>query len=202
MNRCGLRCDLRPTARVARDKISRVVIPLVFAMAATAGCSSVPGFGASSTTQPAAKQTPDDASHTDVWEQISAVLGKTGQVLDGVYTITFPRDDLSVSINGMSVPTAAGIASTFRFYQCSCGKTVVLGEFVLPDYEANDVAYALQKQDILVSSMGPYLLYEEPRLRVVRFQAEGQPRQLARAIKSALDWTGKNRVPPPQKLMP
>ncbi|HSU65812.1 MAG TPA: DUF1259 domain-containing protein [Tepidisphaeraceae bacterium] len=163
---------------------------------AVSGCSSL-GSGAPAASQPAtAAVASDEVSAEEGWKTIAQTLGKPGELKDGVYTVTFPRDDLTVRIEGMDVPTAAGIESSFKFYQCSCGKTVVLGQFVCPDYEANDVAYALQKQDILISSMGPYLLYEKPRLMMVRFQAEGKPQLLASAIKSAIEWTGKNRMPP------
>ena len=147
------------------------------------------------TTQPAADHSRDEASAAEAWKQIAQVLGKAGEFREGVYTVTFPRDDLAVRIDGMDVPTAAGIESTFRFYRCSCGKTVVIGEFVVPDYEANDVCYALQKENLLVSSMAPFLIYDKPRMMAVRFQAEGKPEDLGRAVKSALEWTGKNRMP-------
>jgi hypothetical protein len=175
---------------------------LLFAALLTgiAGCSTLGGTPPPSTQPQAAAD--EQSAQADAWKQISAVLGRPGDLKDGVYTITVPRDDLNVRIDGMDVPTAAGIASTFRFYICSCGKTVVIGEFVCADYEANDVAYALQKENLLVSSMGPYLLYDKPHLMAVRFQAEGKPQPLALAIKSAIDWTGKNRIPPPQKIEP
>jgi hypothetical protein len=161
----------------------------------TAGCSLTDNSltAPNSTTKPVVVDS-GEAAPVEDWKQIADALGKPGELRDGVYTVTFPRDDLTVRIEGMDVPTGAGISSTFRFYQCSCGKTVVIGEFVLPDYEANDVAYALQKEDILISSMAPFLLYEKPRMMMVRFQAEGKPRSLAAAIKSALNWTGKNRM--------
>jgi hypothetical protein len=73
----------------------------------------------------------------------------------------------------------------------------VIGQFVIADYEANDVAFALEKEDLNVSSVGPFLLYEKPRLLAIRFQAEGQPRRLAEVLRDALNRTGKNRLPPP-----
>jgi hypothetical protein len=163
-------------------------------MAVAVGCSTLDSEPSTKPLPAVATAPSDQTSQAEDWKQVSAVLGKTGELRDGVYTVTFPRDDLTVRIEGMDVPTGAGIESTFHFYQCSCGKTVVIGQFVLPDYEANDVAYALEKQDLFISSMGPYLLYEKPRLMMVRFQAEGKPRPLAMAIKSAIDWTGKNRM--------
>lgn len=155
-----------------------------------AGCSnSAPAPSTAPTTRSA-----PSAQEVAAWKEIADGLGKAGVARDGVYIVTFPRDDLFVSMEGMDVPTAAGIESVFRFYQCSCGKTVVIGQFVLADYEANDVVYALQKQDFVVSSVGPFLMYEKPRLIEVRFQAEGHPRRLAESLRQALDWTGKNRL--------
>ena len=154
------------------------------------GCSS---SSLAPATAPTTGSAPS-AEEVAAWKEIADGLGKAGIARDGVYTVTFPRDDLFVSIEGMDVPMAAGIESVFRFYQCSCGKTIVIGQFVLADYEANDVVYALQKQDIVVSSVGPFLMYEKPRLIAVRFQAEENPRRLADALRQALDWTGKNRL--------
>lgn len=170
-----------------------IVIALI---AAAGGCSSPARLNLLSSSPSSTRPADAPQQPPDTWRQVSETLGNSGELRNGVYTVVVPRDDLSVSIEGMDVPTAAGIASTFRFYQCPCGKTVVLGEFVVADYEANDVAYALQKQDLLISSIGPYLLYEKPRLMVVRFQAEGIAHDLAQAIRSALNWTGKNRLAP------
>lgn len=182
----------------------KFVISNLLGLAATlsaVGCSTTGGPAAA--TQPAPQvASAVQQAEADAWKQIAGVLGKPGELRDGVYTVTFPRDDLNVRIEGMDVPTAAGIESTFRFYVCSCGKTVVLGQFVCADYEANDVAYALQKENLLISTMAPYLLYEKPRLMMVRFQAEGKPQPLAQAIKSAIEWTGKNRTPAPMKMTP
>jgi hypothetical protein len=157
------------------------------------GCANL---GVPAEAQPAARQASPASSETPAdWQAAAEGLGRKGELRDGVYTVRVPREDLLVSIEGMSVPTAAGIESTFRFYRCTCGKTVVIGEFVLADYEVNDVLYALQKQDLLVSSVAPFLLYEHPRLMQIRFQAEGEPRHLAEGIAAALHWTARNRFP-------
>jgi hypothetical protein len=182
---------------------SRFSILALLAFSPAMGTGGCAGGGASDGPRPSALVAADvEPAQAIAWKQVAQTLGRPGELKDGVYTITFPRDDLNVRIDGMDVPTGAGIESVFHFYQCSCGKTVVVGQFVCTDYEANDVAFALQKENVLVSAMGPYLLYEKPRLMVVRFQSEGKPEQLAAAIKSAIGWTGKNRIPPPQKLEP
>lgn len=178
-------------------KISNLECQIACLYISTLFISGCANLDLPSTTQPAATQASDSSSDSAIqWQAIDQVLGRKGELRDGVYTVRIPRDDLNVSIEGMDVPTAAGIESTFRFYRCKCGKTAVIGQFVLADYEANDVVYALQKEDILVSSLSPFLIYEQPRLMMVNFQAEGQPHRIAQAVKSALNWTAKNRMPP------
>ncbi|MDB5298549.1 MAG: peptidase [Phycisphaerales bacterium] len=127
------------------------------------------------------------------------MLERKGVIKDGVYVVTVPRDDLDVTIEGMGIPTAAGIESVFYFYRCPCGKMNVAGQFVTADYEANDVADALRQGQLKITSIGPLLLYEKPRLLVVRFQAEGDAVLMAKALREALRWTAAERMAP-QKL--
>jgi hypothetical protein len=135
---------------------------------------------------------PDPEALAD-FKKVADTLGRTGELHGDVYTVTVPRDDLTVSIDSMDVPTAAGIESVFKFYRCHCGRTVVIGQMVVADYETNDVLFSLQKQDMLISSVGPFLLYEHPQLMCIRFQAEGNAPAMAEAVKQGLAWTAKHR---------
>jgi hypothetical protein len=76
---------------------------------------------------------------------------------------------------------------------CDCGKTNVIGTFILADYEANDVIDELRKARIHIVSVGPVLYNERPRLLAVRFQGEGSADGIATALKSALECTGDAR---------
>jgi hypothetical protein len=113
------------------------------------------------------------------------------------YTITVAREDLDVKIDGMPVPTSAGIASTFHFYHCTCGKMSVLGEFIVVDYEANDVVDALRAGNLIrMTAMGPIAIGDRPRLLSVRFHGEGDAAALAKLVREALRWTGTERMKP------
>ena len=142
----------------------------------------------------------DEETDAQAWKAISVALGKAGELKDGVYTVTFPRDDLEVEIEGNLVPPAAGIASEFRFYRCPCGRINVVGQFVVADYEANDVIDALRQPPdarIEVASVGPLLVHERPRLTLVRFFGENKRGgALAGTLRTALSWTGKERMAP------
>lgn len=145
----------------------------------------------SSATRPATQ--PADPA----WPDIDRVMQRRGVARDGVYVFTIPRDDLDVSIDGMGIPTAAGIESIFYFYRCPCGKMSVTGQFVTTDYEADDVVDALRHDAVLsVSAVSPFLISERPRLMVVRFQGEGDPAAMARNLREALRWIGRERMAP------
>ncbi len=146
--------------------------------------SFTPPCGAQDATQP-----------TYDWKTLDPIIGANGSLKDDVYTYVLPRSDLDVSIDSMEVPTAAGIASQFYFYRCSCGKIKVVGQFCCCDYEANDVIDALRPGAMIdVVSTGPMFMSDKPRLTIVRFQGEGDATALAHLLKSALGWMGEART--------
>ena len=150
---------------------------------------------ATSADDPPAEETDEQA-----WKASASALGKPGRLKEGVCAFVFPRDDLEVTVEGNDVPAAAGIESEFRFYRCPCGRINVMGQFVVADYEANDVIDALREGRIEVASVGPLLLHEKPRLMLVRFFGEDRiGAALAKTLRTALSWTGKERMAP-QKL--
>jgi hypothetical protein len=164
-------------------------------VAALSGCTTLPAViaHAPEATQPAAA----DAASDTGWPIIAKGLERPGILKDGVYVVTIPRDDLDVVIDGMSIPTAAGLESTFYFYRCPCGKMNVAGQFVTTDYEANDVVDALRKEAAMtVATISPMFLYDHPKLMLVRFQGEGDPAKMAAVIREAIRWTARERLAP------
>ncbi len=128
------------------------------------------------------------------WKPLDAIVGAKGQLKDDVYTYVLPRTDLNVTVDSMDVPTAAGIASEFHFFRCTCGKMRIVGQFCCADYEANDVIDAIRPGDLLeVASVGPMFISDKPRITIVRFQGEGDAQAMAKLLKSAQSWMGDAR---------
>ena len=139
----------------------------------------------------------DDETDEQAWQSIRATLERPGDLRDGVLTFAVPRADLDVTIRGNEVPVGAGLASEFRFYRCTCGMINVLGQFVVADYEANDVLDALRDGHVEIASVGPFLLHERPRLMLIRFVGENKRGgALAKTLRAALSWTGEERMAP------
>lgn len=144
----------------------------------------------------------EDVDETDeqAWESVRAALQRPGELHDGVLTFTVPRDDLEITVQGNDVPVGAGLWSEFRFWRCPCGLINVAGQFLVADYEANDVIDALREGHIEIASVGPFLIHERPRLVIIRFLGENKRGgNLAKTLRGALTWTGKERMAP-QKI--
>ncbi|HLL91227.1 MAG TPA: DUF1259 domain-containing protein [Tepidisphaeraceae bacterium] len=129
------------------------------------------------------------------YEVLSERLKLEGVERDEVITFTVPRDDLLVSQRDIGeIPVAAGMASTFHFFRCPCGKLNVVGDFLVADYEANDVLDELrQVPDLQIASIAPVLTQERPRVLSVRFAGQASADEVARAVRAALDRTGEAR---------
>ncbi len=181
---------------------------MVFSLVIPGGCASNrPHPGARSPKREIIQDGDDeidaDDSEAALFRTLDETFGRTGEIRDGVYRLVTPRSDLSVTVDGMDVPTGAFLESDFRFWRCPCGKLLVNGQFVLPDYEANDVTDELHRGGLTVASIAPLLLDERPRLLMIRFQGEGRAKTLAKALKSALSYTGEARSAPlPANLAP
>ena len=129
---------------------------------------------------------------------IRSVLKFDNAIDHDVLTFSVPRDDLQVMIDGMPVPTAAGLVSHVWFYQCPCGRTRVTGELIVCDYEADDVVAAVHEPsagyaDIRVDGLSPLFSLEKPSMRVVRFHGEGDAQSLARRVAGMFDSIGDAR---------
>jgi Domain of Unknown Function (DUF1259) len=131
------------------------------------------------------------------WKPLVDAMGDGGVLKDDVYTYTVPRKDLNVVIDGMDVPTAAGLASVFYFYKCPCGHMQVVGQFCCAEYEADDVIDALRVGAMIrITSVGNMFSGDHPKITIVRFQGDGDAASLAKLIKSAQDWMGEARTKP------
>jgi len=70
-------------------------------------------------------------------------------------------------------------------------KTAVIGEFALLQEEVNPVIDELRKGNIDISALHNHMLFEEPRIMYLHFQATGNMTQQAETIKKAIAKTSK-----------
>lgn len=172
---------------------SLAVLCVVALTSAMNGCAD---FQTTLVALPGKQSAPATSPAAEDWSAVAKVLGRQGTVVGDVYHVTVPRDDLFVTIEGMEVPTQAGLSSDFWFYRCSCGHISLVGQFTVADYESNDVIDALRAGQMKIAALAPMLQYEKPHILLIRFQGEGDAGAMAKTLREALRWTGKERMAP------
>jgi Domain of Unknown Function (DUF1259) len=127
----------------------------------------------------------------DWWRMVTKPLRGQQIPSDDSFAVIVPRNDIDLESEMGQIPISAGIASKFYFFRCPCGKIKVLGEFVVCDYEADDVLDAIRAGKFDVVSLTPILQNTRPSMVSIRFQGEGDSDDLVKTLRHALDQTGR-----------
>jgi hypothetical protein len=127
------------------------------------------------------------------WSKVENALGRKGTAQPGdVMRFSFPRRDLSVTVDGVPVRPALALGSWVAFKRLTGGHTMVMGDLVLLDKEVNDVVSALQQGGVEQSALHNHLLGASPNTMYLHISAHGDEATIAAAIRSAL---GKSATP-------
>src|SRR5437879_3784744 len=82
------------------------------------------------------------------WKPVEQALGRAGsEQPGGVYKVSFPRSDLSITAGGVTIKPALALGSWAAF-RASDGHAMVMGDLVLIESEIDPVIDALQQGGI------------------------------------------------------
>src|SRR5579863_9926592 len=112
-------------------------------------------------------------------------VGRKGTLKGGVLSYGVPRAD-TVTMDGMIIVPAAGVAEAINFQAAEAGGVATTGDFVLTAEEVNPVISALEAHGIRITALHSHMLTEEPRLFFMHFWAVGPAHPVAEGIKAAL----------------
>ena len=127
---------------------------------------------------------------------IEDALGRKGTPNPGgVIKFGFPRSDLQVVVNGVTVRPALALGSWVAFQRIS-DHAMVMGDLVLLSTEVESVMASLQQNGIEQTALHNHLLGESPRVMYMHIRAIGNPARIARAIRTALEFTATPLGPP------
>ena len=136
------------------------------------------------------------AAPTKDWKDVEAALGRAGTVQpDGAYKVSFPRGDLSVTVDGVAIKPALALGSWAAFNE-SGAHAMAMGDLVLLESEVNPVITELQKGGVEASAIHNHLIGESPRVMYVHFSGHGDATAIARTLHSALALTKTPMGPP------
>ena len=175
--------------------LRRVGVSLVVLTAALAGCSTSnnqPGAPASTLPrppggqQPAAQQ-PVATSEAD-WSGVAQALGRPGKLTETVYRVVLPRSDLSVVSRGVPIKPGLSLGGYAVFTRYP-DATVLMGDLVVTEAELPRVTDALLINKVGVTGLHKHLLDHSPAIWWLHVHAMGDPVQLARGLRAALEVT-------------
>ncbi|MEU3778940.1 DUF1259 domain-containing protein, partial [Streptomyces sp. NPDC032472] len=141
---------------------------------------------------PAAPEPSHPLTTTDAdWQGVADALGRTGRVMSGtVYRVGFPRRDLHVVSQGITIQPGLALSSYAAFTRYDDQQTVVRGDLVVIEAELQRATDTLHAHGFEQTAIHKHLLAHEPDVWWTHFHAAGPDAvELARGLKAALDST-------------
>src|SRR5256714_2131270 len=118
-------------------------------------------------------------------DQITGLKGKMNQA-EGVYKVTFPRDDVKVSVAGWQMPPFMGLG-TWAAFQGTNEKAMMMGDTVLFEDEVNSVMSAAFDGGLSVTALHNHFFFDEPKVYFMHIEGEGAVDQLATGVRAIFD---------------
>src|SRR5438270_1796366 len=101
---------------------------------------------------------------------------------DGVVKIGWPRRDVTVTVDGMTLPPAAGLGSWAAFAPMGTG-AMVMGDTVVFEDEVDAAMDAAFAHGLNVTAIHNHFFHDTPKVYFMHIGGEGKPEALAGAVK-------------------
>jgi len=129
-------------------------------------------------------------------EEITGLKGKMNEK-EGVYRVTFPRDDIKVVVDGWTMPPFMGLGTWAAFTETSNG-AMVMGDTVLFEDEVNAAMSAALDNRLNVTALHNHFFFDQPKVFFMHIEGEGAVEKLASAIRKVYDAAKQVRASSPK----
>ena len=137
-------------------------------------------LGAAATTLTAAA----NAQDLD-WQKVDAAFGRKAAVSGDVHRYGFPRTDLQVSVDGVTIKPAFALGGWIAMKPVQ-GGAMAMGDLVLLETEINPVMSKLIEGGLDVTAVHNHLLRASPATFYMHVGGHGDPVKMASTIHAAL----------------
>src|SRR5499433_1545658 len=129
------------------------------------------------------------------WQKVDAAIGRGAAVAGDVHRYGFPRSDLQVTVDGVTIrPTLA--LGGWTAFKPAHGGAMVMGDLVLLDTEIAPVMSKLIENGIEITAVHNHVLRGNPATYYMHIGGHGDPVKLATAIRTALAASKTPLTPP------
>lgn len=123
-------------------------------------------------------------------QDLDKILQYKGEMSKGVYKYTIGRPDVLLREHGIPVTSFMGF-NTWAAFQGAPDHAAVAGDFTMTEDEVAPVIKTLIENGIEVVAVHNHMVHEQPRIFFLHYWGVGNATQLAKALRAALDQTGK-----------
>jgi hypothetical protein len=131
-----------------------------------------------------ASTTTANAQEVD-WQKVDAAMGRSGAVTGDVHRYGFPRSDLQVTVDGVTIRPSLALGGWAAFKPAH-GGVMVMGDLVLLDTEIAPVMSKLIENGVEISAVHNHVLRGNPATYYMHIGGHGDPVKMATAIRTAL----------------
>src|SRR5437867_10340031 len=130
-------------------------------------------------------------------DELTSLKGKMNEK-EGVYKVTFPRNDVKVAVDGWTMPPFMGLGTWAAFTQGSHTEAMVMGDTVLFEDEANPAMSVALENGLSVTALHNHFFFDRPKVYFMHIEGQGTVEQLATAVRKMYDKIKEIRAANPQ----
>lgn len=134
------------------------------------------------------------------WKKVDEAIGRSAAVSGDVHRYGFPRTDLQVTVDGVTIRPAFALGGWLAFKPAH-GGTMVMGDLVLLETEIAPVMTKLIANGLEITAVHNHVLRGSPATFYMHVGGNGDPVKLATAIRTALA-ESKTPLTPPAAAAP
>ncbi|PYL68814.1 MAG: hypothetical protein DMF28_05435 [Verrucomicrobia bacterium] len=127
-------------------------------------------------------------------DELTGLKGKMNEK-EGVYKVTFPRDDVKVVVDGWTMPPFMGLGTWAAFTKGAHAEAMVMGDTVLFEDEVNAAMTAALDNGLNVTALHNHFFFDRPKVFFMHIEGEGTTEKLASAVRKVYDTTKAIRGP-------
>jgi len=119
------------------------------------------------------------------WQKVDDAFGRKPAISGDVHRYGFPRTDLTVTLDGVTIKPALALGGWVAFKPAH-GGAMVMGDLVLLETEINPVMLKLIEGGLEITAVHNHLLRATPATFYMHVGGRGDPAKMATVIRDAL----------------
>lgn len=120
------------------------------------------------------------------WQKVDETFGRKPAMTGDVRRYGFPRSDLNVTLDGVTIKPALALGGWVAFKPMH-GGAMVMGDLVLQEAEINPVMLKLIEGGLEITAVHNHLLRASPATFYMHVGGHGDPVKMATVIRGALE---------------